>query len=112
MKKIQKIFLTVNLFVLTTTSTFAVTFPSIIPGDFVDNFTRLTRLIVPIITLTFLAVFFWGGFTMMTAGEDGEKIKKGFEILKNAIIGLIVIFLAAGVAQLIGNIFGVRNMFL
>jgi Na+/proline symporter len=49
--------------------------------------------------LTFLGVVFilliiYGGFVWMTAAGNEEKIKKGKEILKTAVIGLIVIVLS------------------
>ena len=39
----------------------------------------------------------WGGFNILTAGGDEEKVKKWKTILIQAILGLIVIFLAASI---------------
>lgn len=39
-------------------------------------------------------MFVWGGFTFTTAGGDEKKVSQGREILKWAIIGLIVIMSA------------------
>lgn len=49
--------------------------------------------------LYILAVLFglWGGFQIMTAGGDDEKVKKGKTIIIQALIGLVVIFLANSV---------------
>jgi len=41
----------------------------------------------------------WGGFNILTAGGDEEKVKKGKTILIQAILGLIVIFLASSIIQ-------------
>jgi Type IV secretion system pilin len=43
----------------------------------------------------------YGGFLMVTAGGDEEKVKKGRTILIQVAIGLVVIFLANSVVQFI-----------
>lgn len=49
--------------------------------------------------LYFIAVVFalYGGFQILTAGGDEEKVKKGKTTLINAVIGLVVIFLASSI---------------
>lgn len=49
--------------------------------------------------LTFLGVVFllmiiYSGYTLMTAGGNEEKLKKGKTILQTAIIGLVIVILA------------------
>ena len=41
----------------------------------------------------------WGGFNILTAGGDEEKVKKGKTILIQAGIGLVVIFLASSIVN-------------
>ena len=41
----------------------------------------------------------WGGFNILTAGGDEEKVKKGKTIIIQALIGLVVIFLASSIVQ-------------
>lgn len=41
----------------------------------------------------------WGGFNILTAGGDEEKVKKGKTILIQAAIGLVVIFLASSIVN-------------
>jgi hypothetical protein len=41
----------------------------------------------------------WGGFQIVTAGGDEEKVKKGRTIIIQVIIGLVVIFLANSIIQ-------------
>ncbi|MCT4617355.1 MAG: hypothetical protein N4A38_04055 [Candidatus Gracilibacteria bacterium] len=49
----------------------------------------------------------YGGFLIMTAGGDDEKVKKGKTIVLEAMLGIIVIFLASSlVTFLITGIFG------
>ena len=54
-----------------------------------------------------LCILLWGGFQMVTAAGDEGKYKKGFQILKQAAIGLIFIGLSALFIQLIFYILGV-----
>jgi len=66
-----------------------------------DNFiTTLDNMLGFVIGLLyFVAVVFalWGGFQILTAGGDEEKVKKGKTTLIQAVIGLIVIFLASNI---------------
>ena len=59
--------------------------------------------------LGLIAVFYalWGGFNILTAGGDDDKVKKGKAILIQAGIGLVVIFLAWSVVSfVIKNLLG------
>lgn len=59
--------------------------------------------------LYLVAVVFalWGGFNILTAGGDEEKVKKGKTILIQAAIGLVVIFLASSIVKwIVGSILG------
>jgi len=48
----------------------------------------------------------WGGFNILTAGGDEEKVKKGKTILIQAILGLVVIFLASSIIEwVVGALF-------
>ncbi len=51
--------------------------------------------------LSILAVAYgiWGGFQIVTAGGDEEKVKKGRTILIQVVIGIIVIWLAGSVVK-------------
>ena len=53
---------------------------------------------------TFLAIVaviyaLYGGFNILTAGGEEDKVKKGKTILIQALIGLVVIFLANSIVQ-------------
>ena len=59
--------------------------------------------------LGILAVLYgiWGGFQIMTAAGEEDKVKKGKTILVQAAIGLVVIYLANSLVQFVlGNILG------
>ncbi len=51
--------------------------------------------------LYILAVVYgiWGGFQILTAAGADDKVKKGKTILTQALIGLVVIWLASSVVQ-------------
>lgn len=64
--------------------------------------TAIQRLVANVLMfLAILAVLYgiYGGFLIMTAGGDEEKVKKGRTIIFQVIIGLIVIFLANSIIQ-------------
>lgn len=46
------------------------------------------------LSLIALVILLWGGFQMITAAGDENKYKKGFAILKQAAIGLVIIGLS------------------
>jgi len=57
--------------------------------------------------LYILAVVYalWGGFNILTAAGDEEKVKKGKTVIIHALVGLVVIWLASSVVQwLLGKI--------
>lgn len=57
--------------------------------------------VLGILALIALIILLWGGFQMVTAAGDEEKYKKGFTILKQAAIGLILIGIAWFVISII-----------
>lgn len=71
-------------------------------ADSADN--AVQSLITNAIGFLYLvAVIFalWGGFNILTAGGDEEKVKKGKTILIQAAIGLVVIWLASSIITFI-----------
>ena len=55
--------------------------------------------------LGILAVLYaiWGGFQIMSANGDDEKVKSGKKVLIQAAIGLVVIFLANSIVMFVLN---------
>jgi energy-converting hydrogenase Eha subunit E len=39
-------------------------------------------------------MFVWGGFQYLLSAGDDNKVKKGKETIKNAALGIVIIFLA------------------
>ena len=79
-------------------------------GDDAAADSAVQNLITNAISFLYLiAVIFalWGGFNILTAGGDEEKVKKGKTILIQAAIGLVVIFLASSIVKwIVGSILG------
>jgi len=68
-------------------------------GDFIETLNNILGYLVGL--LYFIAVVFalYGGFQILTAGGDEEKVKKGKTTLIQAVIGLVVIFLASNIIR-------------
>jgi Type IV secretion system pilin len=70
-----------------------------------DNLETGVQSIISFVTnlLYLIAVAFvlYGGFLMLTAGGDEDKVKKGKTILMQAALGLLVIFLASSLVSFI-----------
>lgn len=66
-----------------TTST---TLPAVI-GGLIKGFLSLFGAI-------FLVMMIYGGFKWMTAGGDAQKVKDAVQVIRNAIIGLIIVVAA------------------
>ncbi|USN58178.1 MAG: hypothetical protein H6767_07810 [Candidatus Peribacteria bacterium] len=66
----------------------------------ISNFMAFLYLIAVVYAL-------WGGFNILTAGGEEEKVKKGKTVLIQAVIGLLVIFLADSIINfVVSKIFG------
>ncbi len=59
--------------------------------------------------LAFLTLLI-GGFLIMTSSGDPDKVNRGKTLVRNAIIGLIVIILAVVILGLIGSIFNISQI--
>lgn len=68
-------------------------------GDFINTLDTMLGYVVGL--LYFIAVVFtlWGWFQILTAGWDEEKVKKWKTTLIQAVIGLILIFLASQIVS-------------
>ena len=56
--------------------------------------------------MIFVILMLYGGFLWMTAGGEEEQVKKALGIIKNAIIGLIVIVAAYGITAFVFDAIG------
>ncbi len=62
--------------------------------DLVNVAINIGKFILAITGSLLLLFFIYGGFFMLISGGDSNKVKKGKEIIMNALIGLAIIFSA------------------
>lgn len=56
-----------------------------------------------VIGTVLIVLMLYGGFLWMTAGGEEKRVEDAKNILKNSIIGLLIIFLAYGISKFIIN---------
>ncbi|MFA4873496.1 MAG: Ig-like domain-containing protein [Patescibacteria group bacterium] len=62
---------------------------------------NIIRYALGVIGIVFLVLIIYGGVTWMTAGGDAQRVEKAKKIITNAVIGLIIIFLAFGIVSFV-----------
>jgi hypothetical protein len=62
---------------------------------------RVINIALLILSIIAVGIIIWGGFVWMTSNGDEEKISQAKNILKNGIIGLVIILSAWGIASFI-----------
>jgi len=72
--------------------------------------TALNALQILLQIVAYLAVGFiiYGGFVYLTSAGRPDKITRGREMIQNAVIGLIISFLAIGLVAFVGAQIGVK----
>lgn len=61
-------------------------------SDFVRLAVRVSDIILGIVGSLALLMFVYGGFTWILSGGSSDKVQQGKDILRNAVIGLILVF--------------------
>jgi hypothetical protein len=72
-------------------------------GIILSNAMKLVFLIAGVSLLFMLLA---GGFTLLTSAGDAKKLQTGQQQITNAILGIIIIFVAFWMVQIIGTILG------
>ena len=67
---------------------------------------ELQKLAIPIVVIMVLI----GGFQIMTAGGNEEKVKQGKSTIWWAVIGYVIILLANGLVLVIESVLGAKGM--
>lgn len=62
--------------------------------DMIQIVLNVMTFILGISGSVFLLIFVWGGFLWLTSAGDSGKFKQGLDTLRDAVIGLIVVFAA------------------
>jgi len=68
---------------------------------FIDFVQKAVNWILGILWLITVVILIWWGFQMVTAAGDDGKYKKWFTIVKQAVVGLILIGVSALIVNLI-----------
>ncbi|MCP4524253.1 MAG: hypothetical protein GY828_08605 [Candidatus Gracilibacteria bacterium] len=63
-------------------------------GEFIATIQGYINTLMTFLSVLAVLLVLFGGFNILTAGGDEEKVKKGKTIIIQAAIGLLVIFLA------------------
>lgn len=73
-----------------------------LPNSDTDGFVRTIGSIIKTALLftgtIFLVLFIYAGFLWMTAGGNSDQVKKATSMMRNAVIGLIIIFLSYSIS--------------
>jgi hypothetical protein len=70
----------------------------------------ISGILFPVIGLILFFMIIYGGITKLTAAGDAEKEKKAMQILKNAVIGTVIIVLARVIVDTISAILGLPRL--
>ena len=76
----------------------------------VDPITDFVKLVVnsfliPLASIVSLIYFIIGSYKVMFSGADEAQVKEGWQYMRNAIIGFVIVLLSFSLAQLIINLF-------
>lgn len=76
-----------------------------------DYAVYLMQLILGLVGTLSLLMFVYGGLTFLLSAGNSNSVKKGMEILKAAVVGLILVFSSVLIIQVFfGGLFGTDKM--
>jgi len=78
---------------------------SLTPGDLVGGFIRLALIIAALVFFFILVV---GGIRWIVSGGDKTHTEQARGQITAALVGLVIVFAAWAIAQLIGTFFGIN----
>jgi len=64
---------------------------------------NIVKGLLTLIGVLFLVLLIYAGFLWMTDMGDGKKAQKAREIIKNSVIGLILVFISYGITLFVVN---------
>jgi len=76
------------------------------PADIRNVITRMIKTALETVGAIFIVLIVYGGYMFVTAEGEEEKVKKGMNIIKPAIVGLIIILLSYSITLYVGIRFG------
>jgi hypothetical protein len=72
-----------------------------VPTDIRYTIARIINIVLGFLGVIFLALTIFAGFQYMTAAGNEEQAKKAITLLRNAVIGLVIILVSWGVTRYI-----------
>ena len=63
--------------------------------------TSIIKVVLGILGVIFLALLVFAGFLWMTSGGDSKKVEKAQQLIKNSIIGLVIILAAYSIVLIV-----------
>lgn len=72
-----------------------------------DIFSNTFGVLTIVAGLMFILYFVLGGISWLTSGGERDKIEKAKHQMTNAVIGLIIVVAAYGIAFIVGKVLGV-----
>lgn len=73
--------------------------------QFTDIIGRVIFFILSLLGIIFLLLIIYSGFIWMTAGGNEQKVTKATEMIKQSIIGLLIVIGAYGISYFLVSIF-------
>jgi len=73
-------------------------------GDPIATIQSFIKGLLTLLGLVMVVMALWGGWKILTSGEEDEGKEAGKKIIINAIIGIVVIFFAWTITNLVFNI--------
>lgn len=70
---------------------------------------RIIRAALGLLGIVLVVIILYGGYLWMTAGGNEEQIGEAKRILKNAVIGLIIILMAYGIVLFVMRLLGIEG---
>lgn len=71
-----------------------------------DSITYFTNGLITLGSVLFVLAIVWGGFKMMTSGGDPKLYSEGKNVLKNAVLGYLLIVIASLIPRFVQAIAG------
>ncbi len=75
-------------------------------GDPIATIQTFIKGLLTLLGLVMVVMALWGGWQILTSGSEDEGKEAGKKIIINAIIGIVVIFFAWTITNLVFNILG------
>ncbi len=64
---------------------------------------QIINVFLSVLGVIFLILIVYGGYKWMTSGGNQDDIKKAQEIIRNAVIGLLIVLMSFAIAQFVIN---------